>query len=194
MSTANPVRKLNQERTAGYLERFPFFVTTVPRHSSTLTAEKYMTTVYVNMTYFLYWNLHTFVIFHNHCNIEFCRSLMLSRKEGITWGGRRLRPLKWLAPSFCQVFVDTLSVSKGWTRCVMAWCHYDARVRKHYPGNIYVSTNSFTRPQPKTPLHDAYFSRDTSLIPYINQCICTTNGCAGILSSGTLQNSSVLTL
>jgi hypothetical protein len=150
-------------------------------------------TVYVNMTYFMYWNLHTFVILHNHCNIESCSSLMLSRKEGITWAGPPLRPLKRLAPSSGHD-VDTLSVSKEWTRRVMVWCHYDARVRNHYPDNIYVSTNSFTRPQPKTPLHDVYFPRDTSLMPYINQCICTTIGYFGMLSSGILQNSSILTL
>jgi len=48
ISTAKPVRKRSRQRTAGYIERFPVFVTTVPRHSSTLTAEEYMTTVYVN--------------------------------------------------------------------------------------------------------------------------------------------------
>jgi hypothetical protein len=62
-----------------------------------------------------------------------CRSLTLSRKEGITWAGCPLRPTARLATSQDKLLLIPCQCQKGWKTRVKLRCHYDVRVRRQDP-------------------------------------------------------------
>ena len=57
---------------------------------------------------------------------------------------------------------------KGWTTCVILWCHYDVRVRKQGPDNNVSIDQQLHTTTPQTPLYEVYFPHDICVMPYIN--------------------------